>query len=150
LKRDRSFEPTALGEHIRKRRAELQLTLQEVGKVFGTSERSVINWEKGRTVPKVYRLPAIIRFLGYSALPEPRTIAERLVAKRLGRGWSRKVASRHWGIDESTLRDWEEGKIILFRKHRKLVAEVLGIAQSELDAEMKSRWIAVHRRTEAA
>jgi transcriptional regulator with XRE-family HTH domain len=151
LKRDRSFlEPTTLGAHIRKRRAELELTLQEAGKVFGTDEGSVINWEKGRTVPKVYRLPAIIRFLGYSPLPEPRTIAERLVAKRLERGWSRKTASRHLGIDESTLKDWEHGKIILFRKHRRLVAEVLGIAESELDVEMKARWIAAHTPTGAA
>jgi ribosome-binding protein aMBF1 (putative translation factor) len=110
----------------------------------------VINWEKGRTVSKVYRLPSIIRFLGYNPLPEPCTIAERLVAKRLERGWSRKVASRHLGIDESTSRDWEHGKIILFRKHRQIVAEVLGIAQSELDAEMKARWTAGHGQTGAA
>jgi hypothetical protein len=39
---------------------------------LGTDEGSIMNWEKGRTVPKVYRLPAIIRFLGYNPLPEPR------------------------------------------------------------------------------
>jgi transcriptional regulator with XRE-family HTH domain len=137
-------EPTTLGQHIRKRRTELQLTLKEVGKLLGTDDRSVSNWEKGRTVPAVYRLPAIIRFVGYSPVPQPRTIAERLAAKRLERGWSRKVASRHWGIDESTLRNWEHGKIILFRRHRRLIAEVLRIARSELDVEMKARWIAAH------
>jgi transcriptional regulator with XRE-family HTH domain len=138
-----------LGEHIKKRRLDLKLTLKEAGKLLGTDEWSVINWEKGRTVPKVYRLPAIIRFLGYNPLPKPCTIAERLAAKRLERGWSRKVASRHLEIDVSTLRDWEHGKIILFRKHRRLVAEVLGIAKSELDAEMKARWTAVHGQTGA-
>jgi DNA-binding XRE family transcriptional regulator len=126
------------------RRLDLKMTLKEAGKLLGTHEWSIIHWEKGRTVPKVYRLPSIIRFLGYNPLPEPRTIADRLVAKRLEHGWSRKVASRHLGIDESTLRNWEHGKIILFLKHRRLVAEVLGIAQSELDAEMKVRWTAVH------
>jgi transcriptional regulator with XRE-family HTH domain len=140
-------EPTAVGEHIRKRRLELGLTLKEAGKLLGTGGWSIINWEKGRTVPAVYRLPAIIYFLGYSPVPEPRTIAERLLAKRLERGWSRKIASRYWGIDETTLRDWEHGKIILFRKHRKLVAEMLGIAGSELDVEMKARWIAAHGPT---
>jgi lambda repressor-like predicted transcriptional regulator len=94
-----------------------------------------MNWEKGRTVPKVYRLPAIIRFLGYNPLPEPHTLPERLIGKRLEQGWSRKVASRHLGIDVSTLRNWEQGKIILFRKHRRLVAQVLGIPESELDRE---------------
>jgi DNA-binding transcriptional regulator YiaG len=121
-KKESNFEPRTLGEHIKKRRLELMLTLKETGKLLATDEWSVINWEKGRTVPKVYRLPSIIRFLGYNPLPEPRTIAERLVAKRLELGWSRKVASRHLGIDQSTLRDWEQGKIILFRTHRRLVA----------------------------
>jgi ribosome-binding protein aMBF1 (putative translation factor) len=93
---------------------------------------------KGRNLPRVYRLPAIIRFLGYNPLPEPRTIPERLVAKRLEQGWSRKVASRYLGIDVTTLRDWEHGKVILFRKHRRLVAKVLGIPESELVGERKA------------
>jgi transcriptional regulator with XRE-family HTH domain len=143
-------EAIMIGEHIKKRRLDLKLTFKEAGKLLGTDERSIINWEKGQTVPKVYRLPSIIRLLGYNPLPEPRTIGEALVAKRLEFGWSRKVASRHFGIDESTLRDWEQGKIILFRKHRRLVAEVLGIPQGKIDDEMKARWTAVHGQMGAA
>jgi transcriptional regulator with XRE-family HTH domain len=131
-KKESNFEPRTLGEHIKKRRLDLKLTLKETGKLFGTDEWSIINWEKARTVPKVYRLPTIIRFLGYNPLPEPRTVSERLVANRLERGWSRKAASRHLGIDISTLRDWEHGKVILFRKHRRLVAKVLGIPETSL------------------
>ncbi|MGH8728525.1 MAG: helix-turn-helix domain-containing protein [Burkholderiales bacterium] len=142
--------PTTLGQHIKKWRLKLKLTLKEAGKLLGTDESSIINWEKGRTVPKVYRLPAIIRFLGYNPLPEPRTVAERLVTKRLERGWSRKAASRHLGIDESTLRDWEQGKIILFRKHRRLVANFLAIREGEVDDEMKAPWKNAHGQTNAA
>jgi transcriptional regulator with XRE-family HTH domain len=141
--------PTTLGEHIRQRRLKLKLTLKEAAKLLGTNEGSIINWEKGRATPRVYRLPAILRFLGYNPLPEPCTISERLVAKRLERGWSRKLASRHLGIDVSTLSDWEHGKVILFRKHRRLVAKVLGIPESELEDEMSSRWKAAHRQTSA-
>jgi transcriptional regulator with XRE-family HTH domain len=141
--------PTTLGEHIRQRRLKLKLTLKEAAKLLGTDESSIIQWEKGRSVPRVYRLPAIIRFLGYNPLPEPRTVPERLVAKRLERGWSRKFAARDLGIDVSTLRDWEHGKVILFRKHRRLVAQVLGIPESELDGEMKARWRNVHGQTSA-
>lgn len=126
------------------------LTLKEAGELLETNDWSIINWEKGRTVPKVYRLPAIIRFLGFNPLHEPSTISDRLVAHRMERGLSRKAASHHFGIDISTLRDWEQGKIILFRKHRRLVAEILGIAQSKLDAEMKARWTAVHGQMGAA
>jgi transcriptional regulator with XRE-family HTH domain len=78
--------PTTLGEHIRQRRLKLKLTLKEAAKLLGTDESSIIQWEKGRSVPRVYRLPAIIRFLGYNPLLEPRTVPERLVAKRLERG----------------------------------------------------------------
>ena len=141
--------PTTLGEHIRQRRLKLKLTPKEAGKLLGTDEGSVISWEKGRRAPRVYRLPAILRFLGYNPLPEPCTISERLVAKRLERGWSRRVASSHLGIDVTTLRDWEQGTVILFREHRRLVAEVLGIPEGELEDEMSSRWKAAHRQTSA-
>jgi DNA-binding XRE family transcriptional regulator len=59
-------EPTTLAEHIKKRRLDLKLTGKEAGKLLGTDESSIIQWEKGRSVPRVYRLPAIIRFLGYN------------------------------------------------------------------------------------
>jgi ribosome-binding protein aMBF1 (putative translation factor) len=72
------------------------------------------------------------------------------VAKRLEFGWSRKVASRHLGIDESTLRDWEQGKIILFRKQRRLVVNFLAIREGEVDDEMKARWKNAHGQTNAA
>jgi transcriptional regulator with XRE-family HTH domain len=143
-------EPTTLGEHIRQRRLKLKLTLNKAGKLLGTDEQSINNWEKGRKVPRVYWLPAIIRFLGYNPLPEPRTIPERLVAKRLERGWSRRVAARQIRVDITTLRDWEHGKIILFRKHRRLVAQVLGIPERELDGEMKARWRNAHGQTSPA
>jgi transcriptional regulator with XRE-family HTH domain len=146
-RKDSDFEPQTLAEHIRKRRLDLKLTLKEAAKLLGTNEGSIINWEKGRATPRVYRLPAIIRFLSYNPLPEPCTLPERLLTKRLKQGWSRKVASRYLGIDVTTLRDWEHGKVILFRKHRRLVAQMLGIPESELDGEMKARWINAHERS---
>jgi len=45
------------------------------------------------------------------SLQEPGTFAERITTKRLEQGWSRKLASRHLGIDVSTARDWEQGKL---------------------------------------
>ncbi len=100
--------PVTLGEHIRQRRLTLKLTLKETGKLLGTGELSVIHCEKDRTVPRVYFFPAIIQFLGYNPLPEPRTLPERLLAKRLERGWSRRVAARYLG---STNRHLEIGSM---------------------------------------
>jgi ribosome-binding protein aMBF1 (putative translation factor) len=91
--------------------------------------------------PRDYPLPGL--------RPPAPTPHERLVTKRLERGWSRKVAARHLGIDVSTLRDWEQGKIILFRKHQRLVAKVLAMSEGELEDEISSRWKAAHRQTSA-
>jgi DNA-binding XRE family transcriptional regulator len=58
-------EPKTLAEHLRKRRLELGLTLKELGRLVGVCEKTVINWENGRTRPQVYHCPALIHFLGY-------------------------------------------------------------------------------------
>ncbi len=139
-----------LGEHIRKRRQEMGLTLKEAGELLETNDWSIINWEKGRTVPKVYRLPAIIRFLGFNPLHEPSTISDRLVAHRMERGLSRKAASHHFGIDISTLRDWEQGEDHSFSKASAARRRDPRHRTSKLDAEMKARWTAVHGQMGAA
>jgi hypothetical protein len=106
--------------------------------------------EKGRAAPKIHRLPAIIQFLGYNPLPEPRTISERLLMKRFERGWSRKVAARHLGIDESTLRDWEHGKIYSFPQAPEAGRNFLEHSEGELAERMKTRWKDAHGQTNAS
>lgn len=59
-----SENPKTVGEHIRKRRMELGLTLKEAGKLLGVTEYSVINWEHERVKPASANIPAIVRFLG--------------------------------------------------------------------------------------
>jgi len=86
---------------------------------------TVLNWEKGHTEPPIKSMPAIFRFLGYDPFPEPKTLPERLLAKRREMGWSIKEAAMELGVDEGTWGDWERGKTILFTKHRELVAKHL-------------------------
>jgi DNA-binding XRE family transcriptional regulator len=49
--KDYMDNPQTLGEHIRKRRRELGLTLKEAGRILGVTDYTVINWEHHRTGP---------------------------------------------------------------------------------------------------
>jgi transcriptional regulator with XRE-family HTH domain len=72
-------------------------------------------------------MPAIVGFLGYDPFPPPATLAERLLQARRKNGWSTGEAASQLGVDRTTWQDWERGELILFRKHRAKVAELLGL-----------------------
>jgi DNA-binding transcriptional regulator YiaG len=57
------FEPQTLGERILKKRLELRLTQGEVGKLFGVTSFTVLNWEKGKTVPHKNAATVVNKFL---------------------------------------------------------------------------------------
>ncbi|WP_194214577.1 helix-turn-helix domain-containing protein [Kordiimonas pumila] len=58
--------PTTIGEHILKRRMELELRQKDVEKLVNISARTIMNWEKGYSKPSAKHYPAIIDFLGYN------------------------------------------------------------------------------------
>ena len=71
-------------------------------------------------------------FLGYDPFPEPKTVPDRLGAKRRELGYSRKKAAKEWGVVEATLQKWERGESIYLRSHRRMVASLLGFSEEEL------------------
>ena len=107
---------------------------------------TVRNWEKGHTEPPIASIPAIIRFLGYDPFPEPKTVAERLLAKRREMGWSIERAASVVGVDPGTWRKWESGKTILYRQHRARIAQLLGTSPDAVHEEMAGRWGGSHVR----
>lgn len=114
LKSQRSLgfaaQPKTLGEHLKKRRLEQELTQAEVGKTLATDEWTVGNWEKDKTFPAVRYFPAIFRFLGYDPFPKPTTLPEQLLARRRSLGLSMKKAAKKIGVDEGTFSKWECGQ----------------------------------------
>jgi transcriptional regulator with XRE-family HTH domain len=133
-----------LGQHVRKRRLELRLPQKQIAHRLGVNPWTVLNWEKGHTEPPVKSMPAILRFLGYDPFPEPKSLPERLLAKRRAMGWSIRKAAGTLGVDPGIWRDWEQGKVILRRNHRGLVAQLLGLPIKGLDHEMRARWNCSH------
>jgi hypothetical protein len=77
---------------------------------LGANEWSVIGWERKGRKPSVEHYPAIIRFLGYEPWPEPRTLAEALIAERRRRGLAICAAAAAMGVDEGTWGRWEKGE----------------------------------------
>ena len=143
--KETDFEPQTLGEHVRKRRLELRLTQKQAAERLGVNPWTVLNWEKDHTEPPIESMPAIIRFLGYDPFPEPKSLVERLLAKRRAMGWSIKEAARQLGVDEGTWGDWERGGVILYRNHRLLVARLIDLPESEVDQDMGVRWNRLHK-----
>jgi DNA-binding transcriptional regulator YiaG len=78
--KETDLEPQTLGEHVRKRRLELELTQKQAAERLGVKLWTVLNWEKRHTEPPIESMPAIIRFLGYDPFANQKSIPERLLA----------------------------------------------------------------------
>jgi len=81
-------------------------------------------------------MPAIFKFLDYNPFPPPKTLSERLFAKRQEMGWSIKEAAKFVGVDPGTWANWERGRVVLYRRHHVLVAELLGLSIDGLDQKV--------------
>ncbi len=142
--KETDFEPETLGEHLKRSRLQRKLAQIAAARALEVNQSTILNWEKGHTEPPVEAMPALLQFLGYNPLPEPKTLPERLLAKRRAMGWSIRAAARKLGVDPGAWRDWELGRVILYRSHRNLIAQLLDIPFEELDDEMRGRWNRSH------
>jgi DNA-binding transcriptional regulator YiaG len=83
---------------------------KDVAKQIEVDTTSVHNWEGNLSKPEIRYMPAIIRFVGYSPLPEAKSWADRLVQGRTALGFSQKEAARRLDADQGTLARWERGE----------------------------------------
>jgi DNA-binding transcriptional regulator YiaG len=128
--KDYEFEPTTIGEHIKKKRLQLKLTQKQVAKQLGVTEFSVLNWEVGDNQPDdAPILSRVIRFLGYDPLPTGWTIPELLRAKRRELGMGQRELAEHLGVDPKTVLYWEQGGRIGQKRHRRVLADFLEIPE---------------------
>ena len=130
--KDFDFEPTSIGEHIKKHRLKLGLDQQEVAKLLAVSVTTIINWEKGYTEPAIHAIPAIIRLLGYDPFPCPQTLHERMLTKRKQMGWSIRQAARAVGVDPATWKNWERTGIVAWPTYQNLLDAFLDDFRADL------------------
>ncbi len=100
--------PKTIGEHLRKRRMDLNLLQKDIAKVFGVVEETITNWENGHAILQVRYYPKLIAFLGYYPFPEDiTTIGGRIRKYRYSHGLSHKKMGKLLGVDGSTICSWE-------------------------------------------
>ncbi|MDP1966928.1 MAG: helix-turn-helix transcriptional regulator [Reyranella sp.] len=101
--------PQSLGQHLKKRRKELGLLQREAAQLMGILTETYGNWEKDKTEPVAAQFRPVVQFLGYDPTPAPKTLAERLKAKRRERGVTFSQVARDLGWDEGSLTRYLNG-----------------------------------------
>ena len=108
LKPERKPYPKELktyGDHLRKKRLDLNLSQPQVAKIFNVTTDSITNWELNRGTPNLIFIPKIISFLGYTPIVNENSIK----SYRIQNGLSQKEFAEILGIDPTTLSRIERG-----------------------------------------
>ena len=76
---------------------------------MGIKADTYANWEKGKTEPVAAQFRPVAQFLGYDPSPVPRTLADRLTARRRALGITLSQVAQYLDWDEGTLRQYLKG-----------------------------------------
>jgi transcriptional regulator with XRE-family HTH domain len=98
--------PKKIGEHIRKRRMDLNLLQRDVAGIIGVTECTIYNWENGERKPGTKYIPRIIDFLGYTPFECPGDILGRLSYFKRIKGLTFRGLGELMGRDHEQLADW--------------------------------------------
>ena len=94
------------GDHLRKKRLDLDLSQLQVAKIMNVTTDTITNWELNRGNPTLTYIPKIISFLGYTPIIEENKIKQYRIEKGLTQNELAKILN----IDPSTLARIESGK----------------------------------------
>ena len=78
--------------------------------LLGVDPKTLMWWERDEREPVVGAYPSLIEYLGYEPWPEPRSLAEALLAERRRRGLEIRKVAALIGVDQGTWRRWERGE----------------------------------------
>ena len=118
--------PQVIGEHIKKRRLELNLKQSDLAKILEVCDDTITGWERNKSKPTVGHFPKLISFLGYNPVPvEADTLGGRMKKYRIENGLSQEDLAKKVGVNESTIFSWEKDLHVPFPKKLKLLEEIL-------------------------
>ncbi|MBI4659541.1 MAG: helix-turn-helix transcriptional regulator [Verrucomicrobia bacterium] len=141
-------EPKTIGEHLRRRRAQLRLHQSQAARRLGISTVTLSRWELDKVYPTWGHHSKIIEYLGYDIFKltglrdpyrnEPEGVANLLKAageeigaqirqRRLELRMTVVELARHLQVSARTLRDWENGLHRPERRSRGRVAKFIGM-----------------------
>jgi len=110
-------EPVTLGDHLRRRRIELGLYQKDIAARLGVTISTVWNWENTGSVDLRF-IPRVINFLGYSPIPQPEGLLERLSWYKQINGLSLERLGVEMGRDPEQLADWLSGRHKPFKQNQ--------------------------------
>jgi transcriptional regulator with XRE-family HTH domain len=104
-------ELKTIGDHLKKRRLDLNLPQKKVAKRLQATTCTYRNWEKNRSNPSLSFIPRIIQFLGYVPYDTSnQDFGKKIAASRRLLGLSQKDLARLIGVDPCTIRSWEKDR----------------------------------------
>lgn len=105
-------ELVTIGDHIRKRRFDLNLLQKDVARLLSVDPTTITNWEKGRCKPRLYLLPRVFKFLAHSptSVGAATTLGDKIKAYRLIKGLNRRKMASVLNIDPGSLARLERNK----------------------------------------
>jgi transcriptional regulator with XRE-family HTH domain len=99
------------GDWIKCRRLDLKLTKRQLSRRFHVDDTTIYLWERNRVRPSLAQIPKIIAFLGYDPFgKKPDSLGEKIREYLQTHGLTQKKLAGLFGVDESTLAGWENGK----------------------------------------
>ncbi len=105
------------GDHLRKKRLDLDLSQPQVAKILKVVTDSITQWELNSTKPSIKQIPKIISFLGYS----PKVELNKIKQYRIERGITQKEMARILNIVPSTLAGIEKS---MFIKNKRIMLRI--------------------------
>ncbi len=118
-----------LGDHIRRKRLDLNLLQTDAANMVNVDEMTIVGWELNHSRPLATHIPKIIEFLDY--VPEDLfptdTSGQKIKRYRLLHGMTRMQLAIEFHIDEATVRRLETDK----GKHfPQTLAKIVGILKA--------------------
>ena len=103
--------PTTIGEHLIKRRMDLNWSKRDVSRYLGIGFNTLYTWESGRHTPYITYLGRIREFLGYSVWHfDTTTLSGRILEYRHRHGLTAEQFGKLVGVSISAVRSWELGE----------------------------------------
>ena len=128
IPKGKGFNPNPLtfGAKLRNKRLELGLTIVAFSKLLDVTDETIIYWENERGKPRIYNYPKLIEVVGFLPFDiDTSTLGGKLKMYRYTKGLNREKFSKILGVDETTLRDWEDSKHIPLPQNFKILQTLL-------------------------
>lgn len=102
--------PITLGDHLRKKRMDLNITQKRVSEILQTTEDTITYWENGRSKPQSSYYKRIFNFLGYFPFDRKKfSFGTEVFYARMISGFTLKELSALTGLSSDGLYYIERG-----------------------------------------